>query len=97
MQNEELHAYGLCGLKPEEFDRLTLPEYQSLLEAAYWKEARQIKLLASALAHLLSPYLEHPTPIPFLVDDLLGGDPVAEVERTRTLRLAAYRDAEEHS
>lgn len=93
MESQELEAYGLCGLRPAEFAALTLPEYQSVLEACYWREARHLRLLAQSLAQLLRPYLDERTPTEFFVDDLLGGDPVAKIEEARATRLAEIRKA----
>lgn len=97
MEAHELEAYGLCGLSPETFAALTVPEFHSLLEAAYWREARQVKLMAQMVAQLLRPYMKETQNTEFFVDDLLGGDPVSQVETARAQRLAARRRAEERT
>jgi hypothetical protein len=95
MEEHELEAYGLCGLTPQTFGDLTLPEFDSMVEAAYWREGRWLKVVAQMVAQLLRPHLERGTNVSFLANDLAGGDPVAQVEQARARRLKIRRESME--
>jgi len=81
-------AYGLCGLKPEEFWRLTIPEFQDLVEAATWREARWRKTLAATTLQLLAPYMKEPLDMAWHLPACFPqGDPEDRVTEARERRL----------
>ncbi len=79
------------GLKPWEFDRLTVHEFDSMLEAAKLQEARVITMCARAVALLLRPYMDKDASIEWTVTGWLGKDLEAEVLAKRAARLAERR------
>ena len=95
MDVAELQACGLCGLTPEQFGALTVPEFLTCVEAAMWREARQHRVLSTAVAHLLSPHLKEGHSVGGLVEDLTGGDPDRRIVAERQRRLAALRRKKE--
>jgi hypothetical protein len=82
-----LEAYGLCGLRPDQFWALTVPEFQDMLEAATWQEARMRKLIAASVLQLLAPYAKHPLDIGWELETMFHGDPEKRVEQERDSRL----------
>lgn len=80
-------AYGVCGLRPEEFWRLTVPEFQDVLEAATWREARLRKLVAASILQLLQPYMKHELDLQWELEGMFKGDPERRVEASREQRL----------
>lgn len=82
-----LEAYGLCGLKPWEFWRLTVTEFQDVLEAAAWREAQLRKWAAASVLQLLQPYMKPGTDIQWELDGMFRGDPEKRVEQAREQRL----------
>jgi hypothetical protein len=74
-------------LKPKEFWELTVPEFQDLLEAATWKEARMRKLVAASVLQLLAPYAKQPLDIGWELETMFRGDPEKRVEQERDARL----------
>lgn len=82
-----LEAYGLCGLRPKDFWALTVAEFQDVLEAAWWREARIRKLVASSVLQLLQPYMKQGTDIQWELEGMFRGDPETRVEQERDRRL----------
>lgn len=86
IEANELEAYGLCGLTPEMFEALTIPEYASMVEAAYWREARWRQLIAETVTRLMAAWSEIRDPAGF-AEQMTGGNQVAKIERARRQRL----------
>lgn len=82
-----IEAYGFCGLRPGEFWALTVPEFQDLMDAASWREARYRKVLEGAILKLLMPYMKERVDIRWELDGIFGGDPEQKVIEARNRRL----------
>lgn len=82
---QELEAYGLCGLTPDTFGALTIPQFYSMLEAAYWREARQRRMIARAVACLVTPKPGFTTSD--VEASILGGEPEDDICEARAARL----------
>lgn len=85
----------MCGLRPKQFFALTPLEYLDVLEAAEWREAREMRKLAYAVAHILSPNFKPGMTVGEAMRSIAGGDPEEEIEAVRKRRIARMFDGEE--
>ena len=85
----------MCGLLPDQFFALTPLEYLDVLEAAEWREAREMRKIAYAVAHILSPNFQAGITIDYAMHSMMGGDPEEEIKNRRKQRIARmFEDVE---
>lgn len=95
MNWEELKktAYGPLQLKPHEFWRLTLGEFNDLFEGWKWRDEHDMEMLAWQTAHLLAPHTKRR----ITVKDLLKKPATVNHKATtpeKTKRILAELEAE---
>jgi len=85
----------LCGLLPKQFFALTPLEYLDVLEAAEWREAREMRKIAYYVAHLLSPNFKPGITIGEAMRSIAGEDQGEDIQAVRKKRIARMFDGDE--